>query len=415
MKTTKLLKKIQPKWQECVIDLMQEGSETSEDFRQQLSDFFMLLTKAVETGDPTYLDVILVKWINSLTQTDLSLGIISTSSILDHMLLSTYEASCSLPSSKDALALVGAVLPIYIYTMDKAARLEMEAHILFASKEQKEVQGKLERLDQSKSNFIAVAAHELKTPLTLIDGYTAMLKDTLRTSNTHSQIDMFLNGIINGTSRLRTIVDDMIDVSRIDNNLLSLTFQPVWLNQLFLLLKSELLPTLALRKQHLEIEEFQGDSQMFFADPERLYQSFRNILINAIKYTPDSGMISIDGRQLPGFIEVIINDTGIGISEVDKISIFGKFGQLGVSDLHSSGKTKFKGGGPGLGLPIARGIIEAHGGAIWVESKGFDEIKCPGSTFHIMLPVRSEPSDPNLAELLGFTQKDLHFASKEQN
>jgi hypothetical protein len=53
--------------------------------------------------------------------------------------------------------------------------------------------------------------------------------------------------------------------------------------------------------------------------------------------------------------------------------------------------------------------------AIWVESKGFDEIKCPGSTFHIMLPVRSEPSDPNLAELLGFTQKDLHFASKEQN
>ncbi|MCX6065282.1 MAG: ATP-binding protein, partial [Chloroflexi bacterium] len=68
--------------------------------------------------------------------------------------------------------------------------------------------------------------------------------------------------------------------------------------------------------------------------------------------------------------------------------------------LHSSGKTKFKGGGPGLGLPITKGIIEAHGGSIWVESEGCDEATCPGSTFHILLPLRSQPSDHNLARLL---------------
>jgi hypothetical protein len=69
--------------------------------------------------------------------------------------------------------------------------------------------------------------------------------------------------------------------------------------------------------------------------------------------------------------------------------------------LHSSGKTKFKGGGPGLGLSIARGIIDAHGGTIWVESPGYDEEKLPGSTFHILLPTRTEPTNPIMLKFFG--------------
>jgi signal transduction histidine kinase len=107
----------------------------------------------------------------------------------------------------------------------------------------------------------------------------------------------------------------------------------------------------------------------------------------------------VDGRLLPGFIEITITDTGIGISLEDQAVIFEKFRQLGKASLHSSGKTKFKGGGPGLGLPITRGIIEAHGGTIWVESQGYDEKACPGSTFHILLPDRSEATDPKVAKL----------------
>ena len=81
------------------------------------------------------------------------------------------------------------------------------------------------------------------------------------------------------------------------------------------------------------------------------------------------------------------------------IHIFEKFGRLGNVSLHSSGKIKFKGGGPGLGLSIAKGIIEAHGGAIWVESPGYDEKACPGSTFHILLPIRRKPPDEKIAKL----------------
>jgi signal transduction histidine kinase len=130
-----------------------------------------------------------------------------------------------------------------------------------------------------------------------------------------------------------------------------------------------------------------------------------NVTTNAVKYTPDGGIITVDGRLLPGFIEITVADTGIGISPKDQNAIFEKFGQLGRTDLHSSGKTKFKGGGPGLGLSIVKGVIETHGGSIWVESEGCDEIKLPGSIFHLILPTHAEPSDPRVAKLFGEAEK----------
>jgi len=153
------------------------------------------------------------------------------------------------------------------------------------------------------------------------------------------------------------------------------------------------------RNQILDIHPFPSSEEMTFGDGERLLQAFSNLFSNSIKYTPDGGKITVDGRLLPGFVEVTITDTGIGIDPEDHQRIFEKFGRLGNVALHSSSKTKFKGGGPGLGLPITKGIIEAHGGAIWVESEGYDEDKCPGSTFHILLPMRKEPPDDRMARL----------------
>jgi signal transduction histidine kinase len=287
----------------------------------------------------------------------------------------------------------------------------METRVAHISNELGKTQEKLQQLDRNKSNFISVAAHELKTPLTLIEGYTSMMVDVAQNSE-QPQMNSYLHGVETGIHRLRHIIDDMIDVSLIDNNLLTLNFQPVWVSHMFNLLSNELKKTVTDRNQTLTINSFEGSEIMIYADAERLYQALHNVVSNAIKYTPDKGTITINGRLLPGFVEIIIADTGIGISPEHQAIIFEKFGQLGSTDLHSSGKTKFKGGGPGLGLPITRGIIEAHGGTIWVESDGYDEVKLNGSTFHILLPTRTEPTDPSMTKFFGQFEVDKELETE---
>ena len=395
-----ILIQLRPAWIRRAANSMARGSGVRENFQEQLDRFYDLLIQAVQTGDPAWVDSLLHDWSVTPTQSDLREGQKTISTVLNRMVMITYELAREDLTEKDALELLGTLLPIYTHALEMAAHYETETRVAFVSNELDEVQKKLERLDRSKSNFISVAAHELKTPLTLIEGYTSMMRDISRNGQEES-IEPMIDGVNNGIRRLRSIVDDMIDVSLIDNNLLSLHFQPVWIRHIFKLLQNEMSDSTVSRKLSFDIRQFPGGEQMIFADSERLYQAFRNILSNAIKYTPDGGTICVDGRVLPGFIEVTIMDTGIGISAQDQEVIFAKFGQVGNALLHSSGKTKFKGGGPGLGLPIARGIIEAHGGAIWVESEGHDEAKCPGSTFHVLLPLRTEPPDPKFARLFG--------------
>jgi signal transduction histidine kinase len=404
MNVPQILNEIRSTWIHRVTNNLARGTGVRENFQSQLERFYDLMIQASETGDPSWLEPIIYDWSAAPTQSDLREGEKNISAVLNHMLMTTFELAREDLTEQNAMELMGALLPVFTFSLEKAARYEMETRVTFISNELSEIQTKLERLDRSKSNFISVAAHELKTPLTLIEGYTTMMRDTPVVEQ-GDQFDLLIEGVNNGIRRLRSIVDDMIDVSLIDNNLLSLNFQPIWINQILGLIRNELSGSIESRKLKLDLRSFPGGDQMLFGDPERLYQAFRNILSNAIKFTPDGGTITIDGRSLPGFQEVTISDTGIGISAEDQERIFEKFGQLGNVSLHSSGKTKFKGGGPGLGLPIAKGIIEAHRGALWVESEGHNEKDCPGSTFHILLPVLTEPPDPKFAKLFGVETK----------
>jgi signal transduction histidine kinase len=398
MTTRKLVYKVRPALIRRSVFTIARGEGAREDFEAQLVHFFDLLEQAVDTGDPSWMDPIIREWSTSRTETDLSIGEHNAVAVLSQIIQLTYDVARESLPSEQALDMIVNLSPYYTHCLAKAGAYDMESRVDYIAGELKNTEQKLEKLDKSKSNFIAVAAHELKTPLTLIEGYSSMLGDVLPKEQ-ESSVSILLDGIHTGIHRLREIVDDMIDVSLIDNNLLSLNLQPMWLNRIFSMLSDEAKATLTERKLSLKVESFTGSEELIFADPERIYQAFRNLINNAIKYTPDGGSITVSGRTLPGFIETTISDSGIGINSEDQALIFEKFEQIGKVQLHSSGKTKFKGGGPGLGLPITRGIIEAHGGAIWVESPGFDEEKCPGSVFHVLLPLRSQAVDPRLSKL----------------
>lgn len=394
----KVLAKIRPVWIARVGQELARGMEVRAGFEEQLARFFDLLDQSITTGDPAWMDSILLDWAKSSTETELEDEPYQVSFLINRLIALTIQVSREILTKQQALDLLAAVVPIYTYGLEVVARYEMETRVAHISSEMEKVQKQMARVDRSKSAFISVAAHELKTPITLIEGYASMMEDLLQQGK-GTNLESLLAGMNTGIDRLRGIVEDMIDVSMIDNDLLQLNFQPMQIVQMLEALYLEVEPILSVRKLTLKIKEFEGNREWIYMDAGRIMQAVRNVINNAIKFTPDRGTVTIDGRTMAGFIEVIISDTGIGISVEDQAVIFEKFDQLGRVDLHSSGKTKFKGGGPGLGLPIARGILDAHGGSIWVESEGHDEIRNPGSTFHILIPARTEAPDPKMTKL----------------
>ncbi|MFZ5918308.1 MAG: ATP-binding protein [Chloroflexota bacterium] len=278
---------------------------------------------------------------------------------------------------------------------DQLSRLnqELEARVEQRTAELERALRDLERLERAKSDFISIASHELKTPLTLIQGYANILRESLSAEDTQRR--GLVQGIVTGGQRLQSIVEDMIDVSLIDTQVLTLHVIPTSLRQVIDLAAAEFEAALKERRHELTIEGL-DDLPLIEGDPQRLHQAFVHLIGNAIKFTPDGGRIDVLGQLFSGrltnerdFVEIAIADTGIGIDPEHHERIFEKFYQLGDVTRHSSGKTKFKGGGPGLGLPIAKGVIEAHGGKVWVESPGHDEERHPGSVFHILLPVQA--------------------------
>jgi signal transduction histidine kinase len=145
------------------------------------------------------------------------------------------------------------------------------------------------------------------------------------------------------------------------------------------------------RARDVEIQ-FRGLSSLpiIRGDAQRLHEAFWNVISNAMKYTPDGGQIRIRGHQIEDAVHIMVEDDGVGIPLEEQERIFDRFYVLEDTSLHRSSKTDFKGGGLGLGLPVTKGIIEAHGGKVWVESEGYNEERLPGSTFHILFPVTDE-------------------------
>lgn len=292
-----------------------------------------------------------------------------------------------------------AIRNAHLYATVRRFNEELEENVRARTAELQTAYQELALLDHNKSEFIQVVSHELRTPLTVVKAYSQlMLGETL--PETHRQ---YLEGILTGAVRMNELVNNMIDMIKIDTNVLSVVFEEVYLADLLEGLQEQLTPHLEERHITLTMGHF-ADLPSLQGDQVLLHKVFHHLLINAIKYTPDNGRITVNGRlqTYPDgqFIEITIEDTGIGIAPEHQKAIFLKFYQTGRVALHSSGTTKFKGGGPGLGLAIVDGIVRAHGGTIWVESPGHNEETCPGSTFYIILPLQPKQnmSHPEIDE-----------------
>ncbi|MBL8063899.1 MAG: HAMP domain-containing protein [Anaerolineales bacterium] len=248
----------------------------------------------------------------------------------------------------------------------------------------------LKKMDRTKTNFIQISAHELRTPLTLIMGYSQMLEQDTKD---FPEMQKLAQGILEGSERMSDVVDSMLDVSRIDSNALVLRKASTQMEPIIRKVQKGFSSAFAERNIKFGYEGL-DKLPAIVADPELLYKVFYHLVMNAIKFTPDGGEVKVTGRYMNGSeppqLEIAVHDTGVGVDTAMKERIFEKFGQTGEVLLHSSGKTKFKGGGPGLGLAIARGIVHAHGGQIWVDSPGYNETTLPGSTFRVSLPAQNE-------------------------
>ena len=269
---------------------------------------------------------------------------------------------------------------------------------------------RLQKIDKVKADFITVAAHELRTPITLIYGYAKLLQSEVETSEDpdkgHGSVFDLAGRIYHSIHRLSEVVNDILNISLIEANEMRIERTPVNLETIISAALQDIDPTKNDRQLNITIEEM-DNLPLVMGDASRLQQMFWNILSNAIKSTPDGGSILIKGQVVmpdppnaertfnisaqesqQGSIIVSVKDNGIGIDVSEQMNIFDRFYIVDDTTYHSSSKTAFGGGGMGLGLPIARGIVEAHDGRIWVESTGRQENnENSGSTFYVLLPL----------------------------
>lgn len=272
-----------------------------------------------------------------------------------------------------------------------------------ANRELLSTKNRLEKLDGVKTDFITVASHELRTPLTQVRGYIDIL-DAMNDSGmvSRDQIGNMAGNLRKASDRMERLIADMLDVSQLDTDAMDLRFAKTSVEAMMKQAIDPFIEAVNNRKLSLVSRGLRNLPQVD-ADMQRMVQAFRNVIGNAVKYTPDGGQISISGVLLKDpltkkeEVKITIEDTGIGIDPKNHEVIFEKFFRIGDPSLHSTSATKFMGAGPGLGLTIARGVIQGHGGAIWAESSGENKKTFPGTTIYITLPLEPPEGEKRMA------------------
>ena len=248
---------------------------------------------------------------------------------------------------------------------------------------------KLEEVDKLKDEFVSLASHELRTPMTVIKSYAWMLLNQT-VENLSEKQRTYLERIFNSTEGLIKLVNDMLNISRIESG--RFTIEPV-ITDIGKLLE-DVITEIKARADEVGVRLFYNKPQSPItvkADVLRIKEVMINLLGNSLKFTPEGGTVTVTvAPEGNDFAVVKIKDTGRGISEVDMLKLFKKFNMVG----NGGHLTKDRGQGTGLGLYLSKSLVELHGGRIWAQSEGEGK----GATFSFTLPlnnsdIRQQPTE----------------------
>ena len=227
--------------------------------------------------------------------------------------------------------------------------------------------------DRAKSEFVSTVSHELRTPMTAIKGYTDLLHAGAA-GKINAEQQRFLSIIKNNTERLTALINDLLDISRIETGRVRFEPKPLQIGEVI----ADVVNALAAPADEKDLQltyEVVGGLPELMGDRNRLNQVLTNLISNAIRYTPEGGEIDIRAYLVEGAVRIDVSDTGIGIPQEELGRIFERFYR---ADHPLVQETR----GTGLGLSIVKMFVEMHGGRIWVES-----VPNEGSTFTFILPV----------------------------
>jgi signal transduction histidine kinase len=262
---------------------------------------------------------------------------------------------------------------------------------------------KIEQIKKSSSDIISIKAHELRSPLTVVSGYSQLLAndEKLMGDDYYSEL---IKGIVSGSDRLQTIIENMIDTAIVQPKNLNIDTSPLSLYTLVDSVCRDLGGQVRARKITLSHDNL-GEIPPVYGDSKALKKVFEILINYAMTHTPSGGKITITGRHIPPRsellkwegAEIVVTDTGIGIDSEAKDRFFQErmnpmMADYSLLDELAAGEEK-----PGEELAIVRSIIEAHNGRVWVERLEKDTEHLPGSEFHVVLPLeqQSHPTQPD--------------------
>jgi PAS domain S-box-containing protein len=237
--------------------------------------------------------------------------------------------------------------------------------------ETKKAYEELKSLDKMKSNIISNVSHELRTPITIVKGALELV----RFEEDPAERNRLLKIALNALRRQDRIVENLVEAARMEKAEIKLSLEDVNLAHIVPLVVGEIKPILAMRDLKIELDVSE-DLPPVKADYEQLMRVFRNLLDNAVKFNREGGRIVVSARKRDGEVLVCVSDTGIGIPRGELERVFDRFYQVDSS-------TSRPYGGMGMGLAVAKEIVEAHGGRIWAESRPGE-----GSKFYFTLPAK---------------------------